>query len=311
MNFIFKKIFSVVFALIFIFASTAMAAEPASVIISTIDTVAEYVEIPVYITAIPDRIENIMSIDFKYSFDSEQLEYVSTIKGTTTGSLFTSKSGEVHWADTTDISKKTPKITADTIGEEFPFFKLKFRVLVKEGMADIRIDNIKITGCFALDNNSVEVVKPSSSSYKGVDGGVVVVGKTSEATDIYRMEEKKALTIDMTADAVPYINGNRALRFDEDTYVYMLGSDDTYEITLNYEDAPELIKSGRIHREDKVTAMDAFLTINASAGIIDNEFEKDINKIFYADADKDFTISATDALIINNLSLGKGVLNVN
>ena len=115
----------------------------------------------------------------------------------------------------------------------------------------------------------------------------------------------------MTADAVPYINGNRALRFDEDTYVYMLGSDDTYEITLNYEDAPELIKSGRIHREDKVTAMDAFLTINASAGIIDNEFEKDINKIFYADADKDFTISATDALIINNLSLGKGVLNVN
>ena len=112
-----KKLIMIVLAVVLTMSTfiTAMAEDKADFVISSVDVKNNIVEVPVYITALPEGIENIMAIDFEYDFDETVLRYVSATKGTASGALFISSSGSVHWADSTDLATGKAKITAEII----------------------------------------------------------------------------------------------------------------------------------------------------------------------------------------------------
>ena len=106
---------------------------------------------------------------------------------------------------------------------------------------------------------------------------------------------------------MPYVDGKPALKIDNGVYVIMTNAEDP-EITVNEEETAQLAVKGRLHRPDKVTALDALIALNASNNVIADHFNNDANTYILADVDADFEITADDALAINRLSHGQTVV---
>ena len=139
------------------------------------------VQMPVYITAIPEGLDNVMSIDLVVGFDEAVLEYTSTTPGTANGSLFAASLDKTYpnkikvtWADATDISKKDAKVNPDTIGKDNPLFTINFNVIDNSSAyTDILAENVKLAGGRILPDEVFEIVKPSSKSFVAVSGRVI------------------------------------------------------------------------------------------------------------------------------------------
>lgn len=152
--------------------------------VGNIKTEGGEISLPVYITALPEGLENIMAIDFEYSFDDTVLEYVSTETGTASGTLFTARSGKVSWADTTDLAVSDAKITASNIGLDYPFFTLVFKVLTTDFKDTfVNIEKVELTGGLLQPGDVFEIVKASPKLYNNVPGRVVYGSGDSSDTD--------------------------------------------------------------------------------------------------------------------------------
>ena len=294
--------------LLLTFAVVALAEADSTVIMGDVTAEGDTVEVPVYITAIPNGIDNIMAIDFIYSYDTSVLEYKSAVKGTATGSLFTSVSGGVHWADSVDLSTGNAKITPETVGAEKPFFKLVFNVIGEPTEdTEITVTKVDLSGGFLLDNNTVEIVKAAADSFDTANGMVrFPVYKTEEKQIPYGIEGSRALIFNMKTDGVPYVDGVRALKVDDNKFVFITDAQDPV-ITVNKDETAELIGWGCLHRDDKVTALDAYMAIMICGGEVYDAFVADKNMYVKADPNLDFEITSLDALAINSMSHGKKV----
>ena len=123
-----------------------------------------------------------------------------------------------------------------------------------------------------------------------------------EVAPAYDLEGHKALVITMNVDGVPYVNGVAAVKVADAKFVFV--TDEEYTIEVKAETA-EIVAWGTLHRDDMVTALDALMALNAADGVIADEFKADDNTYIKADIDLNYDITATDALGINNISLGK------
>ena len=305
-----KKLIMIVLVVILAMSTfiTAMAEDKADFVISSVDVKNNIVEVPVYITALPEGIENIMAIDFEYDFDETVLRYVSATKGTASGSLFISSSGSVHWADSTDLATGKAKITAENIGEEYPFFTLKFEVIgFNAGYTEIVSEDVIFTGGALIGDNLFEMVKPSSTSYNSVSGKISFPVEIAENKEnVYGQKVKNAKVLMLREDnVVPYIDGVPALKVGDKKFVCITDNENA-EVTYAEEEA-ELVAWGRLHRDDRVTALDALIAINAAGGEYNELFDTDNSLFVKADPDVDFEITASDALAINCISLGKTI----
>lgn len=287
---------------------TASAQEKASVIIGSVTAKGKTVEVPVYITSIPAGLDNIMAIDFIYSYDKSVLEYKSLVKGTTTGNMCNSSAGSMHWVDTTDLAVGKAKITSDTIGEDYPFFTLVFDVIGSPVQdTEIVATSVQLTGGKLLGTNSIELVKASKTSFENVNGVISFPGFTFEQkSDAYGLGNSRVLIIDIQTEGVPYVDGVLALMVGENKFMCITDAQEP-RITIDKSETAEPVKWGRLHRDDKVTALDALMIINISGGKVYDSFVEDKNLYIKADPDLDFNITSSDALAVNILSHGKNV----
>ena len=80
------------------------------------------------------------------------------------------------------------------------------------------------------------------------------------------------------------------------------------EITINVNETADVVAKGRLHRSDKVTALDALVALNAANNVFSAQFADDANTFILADVNSDFEITSDDALAINRLSHGQTVV---
>lgn len=277
-------------------------------VIGDVDAKGDTVEVPVYLTGIPKGLDNVMSIDLKYTYDTKVLEYVSVTKGTTVGSFFSASAGSVHWADSTDIETDEALVNESTIGKDKPLFTLNFRVLKNRPKpTDIVITRTKLTGGAMAEGKVFELVVPAADSYVARGGRISFGYNFDEKHSAYGVGGYRAVVITIKDGGVPYVDGKPALKIDNGVYVIMTNAEDP-EITVNEEETAQLAVKGRLHRPDKVTALDALIALNASNNVIADHFNNDANTYILADVDADFEITADDALAINRLSHGQTVV---
>ena len=307
-----KIITAVLFILLMVFAMsfTAFADNDCSLVIGSVVAEGDTVQVPVFITAIPDGLDNIMSMDLKYSYDKSVLKYNSLINGTVSspGCSVAKSDGKVNWIDNTDLSSANAIIMPGNVGSDKPFFVLVFDVVSRpsEG-TEIAITSAKLSGGKMVSENTFSIIKASEDSYKNVNGKV-------SFPSLYTLTEKenayglnaKALVIDMNTDGVPYVDGVAALMVARGKFAFVTAAENPV-ITVAKDETAELVKIGYLHREDRVTAFDALIALGIGTGNVYDAFAEDYNMYIKADADLDFSVTATDALAINKLSLNMNV----
>ena len=102
-----------------------------------------------------------------------------------------------------------------------------------------------------------------------------------------------------------FVNGMPASYVGNNTYAFVVIGD--YQIaTGDVTAVPAAVEFGKLHNSEMVTAFDALLALNEGLGK-DVEVFNNIQNYILADIDGDGVIDATDAQMINNISLGKTV----
>ena len=125
-----------------------------------------------------------------------------------------------------------------------------------------------------------------------------------EVIPVYNLDGHRAYVITMYAAGVPYVDGEVSVKIEEDKFVFVTDNADPV-ITVAKDETAEIVEWGKLHRADKVTALDALMAINAANGVIADAFKVHDNVYVTADVVFDYIINAIDALAINNISLGK------
>lgn len=124
---------------------------------------------------------------------------------------------------------------------------------------------------------------------------------------VYAIENAKLLVFtDVMIGKAILVNGEAATYVGNNTYAYVVVGD--YQITTaDMAAAPVAVEFGKLHDQNMVTAFDALLALNKGLGNAVEVFDNNIQNYILADIDGDGVIDATDAQMINNISLGKTV----
>jgi len=124
---------------------------------------------------------------------------------------------------------------------------------------------------------------------------------------VYAIDGAKLLVFtDVMAGKGIFVNGVPATYVGNNTYAYVVVGD--YQITTaDMAAAPVAVEFGKLHNSEFVTAFDALLALNKGLGNAVEVFDNNIQNYILADIDGDGVIDATDAQMINNISLGKTV----
>ena len=277
-------------------------------VVSDVDATGDTVAVPVYLTGIPTGLDNVMAIDFKYKYDTDVLEFVSVTKCTITGMIFSASAGSLHWSDDTDLGNSDALITESTIGKDKPLFILNFRVLKNMPKpTDIVVTKAKLVGGALAEGDVFELVVPSAGSFVARGGRISFGYDYEEKQYAYGVSGYRAVVITMKDGGVPYVGGKSALKIGDRVFVYMT-NDEKPEITINVNETADVVAKGRLHRPDKVTALDALVALNAANNVFSAQFADDANTFILADVNSDFEITSDDALAINRLSHGQTVV---
>lgn len=167
-----KKIISILLtaALLVMSATTAALAADGDILFG-FDKAAvngDDVTVPVYLTAVPEGLEGISSVSFKYSFDENLLTYESTGDGVLKG-LGDCTAGNVMWFE----GSESKSLQNDDIGKDNPLFYVNFKI--KDKSEEYTIIKITLT---KLTDYDLRPAVSTNGDYKVIEGIVFLQGKS-------------------------------------------------------------------------------------------------------------------------------------
>ncbi|MBQ8525266.1 MAG: S-layer homology domain-containing protein [Clostridia bacterium] len=181
-----RKIIELILCISFVFFGMLMSAYAQDKAVFTIGTVkasGSTVDVPVYLTAIPEGLDNVMSIKFRYAYDANVLTYVSTTQGTAAGTFFLASDGSISWTDSTNLADADALVNPATVGASNPLFILTFQINGEQtSPTNITTEKIELSGGVLKPGNVFEVVKASSSTFSTFPGRITFDSSSSGET---------------------------------------------------------------------------------------------------------------------------------